>query len=270
MGRVIASIRSIVNRQTLVTVVLACISTAICRELEWFAEFPLTLMGTAVIFPIVFSIGGAYKRRESALDDYGALKAHGRAIYFATRDWIEDTDTELQNEARSLLFVLLDAMRTLFLSPIDQKDEMAENERAVYGAFSDLSLFINGMRKRGLPSGEASRCNQFLSKMMISFEHIKHVYQYRTPLTLRSYSKVFISLLPILYGPYFAAVALEYTTGFAYVMPVLLSVILVSLDNIQEHLENPFDQVGEDDLFINAEKFAERLLVSGNSSPTVA
>ena len=42
-------------------------------------------------------------------------------------------------------------------------------------------------------------------------------------------------------------------------MPVLLSVILVSLDNIQEHLENPFDQIGEDDVIINAEKFLARI-----------
>ena len=35
--------------------------------------------------------------------------------------------------------------------------------------------------------------------------------------------------------------------------------ILVSLDNIQEHLENPFDQVGEDDIKFNVNKFIERL-----------
>jgi hypothetical protein len=42
-------------------------------------------------------------------------------------------------------------------------------------------------------------------------------------------------------------------------MPILFSIILVSLDNIQEHLENPFDQVGEDDVRINPEKFIRRL-----------
>jgi len=35
--------------------------------------------------------------------------------------------------------------------------------------------------------------------------------------------------------------------------------ILVSLDNIREHLENPFDPIGEDDIVINAEKFVDRL-----------
>jgi hypothetical protein len=39
-------------------------------------------------------------------------------------------------------------------------------------------------------------------------------------------------------------------------MPVLFSMVFVSLDNIQDHLENPFDLVGEDDITINAAKFA--------------
>ena len=39
----------------------------------------------------------------------------------------------------------------------------------------------------------------------------------------------------------------------------LFSIILVSLDDIQDHLENPFDQVGEDDVAINVEEFLERL-----------
>ena len=37
------------------------------------ANFPLTPLATAIVFPIVFSINSAYKRREAALDDYGAL-----------------------------------------------------------------------------------------------------------------------------------------------------------------------------------------------------
>jgi predicted membrane chloride channel (bestrophin family) len=37
-------------------------------------------------------------------------------------------------------------------------------------------------------------------------------------------------------------------------MPVLYSFILVSLDNIQDHLENPFDEIGEDDIVIDADE----------------
>ena len=46
-----------------------------------------------------------------------------------------------------------------------------------------------------------------------------------------------------------------------YKMPKILADkgILVSLDNIQMHLENPFDQVGEDDVEFNVEKFIASL-----------
>lgn len=76
---------------------------------------------------------------------------------------------------------------------------------------------------------------------------------------MSAFSEFFVTVLPILYGPYFAAKALEYSSGLAYVMPALFTIILVSLDNIQEHLENPFDQIGEDDIVINVEKFVARL-----------
>ena len=124
---------------------------------------------------------------------------------------------------------------------------------------SEISGFIKTLRGRGLASGECSRCNQYLSKMIISFETVKHIYQYRTPVTLRAYSDLFIFLLPVLYGPYFAAASMDYAPGLEFVMPVLFSIILVGLDSIQAHLENPFDQIGEDDITINAEKFIERL-----------
>jgi hypothetical protein len=44
-----------------------------------------------------------------------------------------------------------------------------------------------------------------------------------------------------------------------FVTPVQFSIVLVSLDSTQDALENPFDQVGEDDILTNAEKFVERL-----------
>ncbi len=247
----------IINLKTIVITALAVASTWLCRRYGIIAEFPMTLIATAVVFPIVFSIGGAYKRRENALAKYSSIKAHGRAIFFATRDWLENTDEQVQNRIKTLLGELLTACRTLFIHPVE---EMAPHEEKVYRLFSQLSVFIkDDLRGRGLPAGEVSRCNQFLSKMIIAFEDVKHIYQYRTPRTLSAFSEFFVKILPVLYGPYFVAIARDYSPFLIYVMPVLFTIILVSLDNIQEHLENPFDQIGEDDIAINAEKFVERL-----------
>jgi len=251
------TITLIINAKAITIAGMAVLSTYLCLYFEVTANFPLTLLATAIVFPIVFSINSAYKRREAALDDYGSLKAHGRAIYFATRDWLEDAESEKLDRCRTLLGELLVSTRALFSGA---REQMHDREERVYESLSKLSQFIRfDLRQSGLASGEVSRCNQYLSKMILAFEQIKHIYQYRTPRTLRAFSDFFITVLPVLYGPYFAHIATDFSGGLTYVMPVLFALVLVSLDNIQEHLENPFDQIGQDDVTINAEKFMDRL-----------
>ena len=247
----------IVNLQTVIISLLAVISTAICIHYKYEAEFPLTLVATSIIFPIVFSIGCAYKRREAALKEYAAIKGYLRAIFFVSRDWIDHPKPENVTKMNTIIFDFFNNLRTMFTSP---KEQLIENEKLVYDSFSDFSLYIkHELRGEGLSAGECSRTNQYLQKMMVSFESIKHIYQYRTPRTLRAFSSLFIKVLPILYGPYFAFKAEEMSWGLEFVIPILLTMILVSLENIQEHLENPFDQIGEDDIKFNVEKFVERL-----------
>ena len=252
------TIALIINFQAIVVGSLAVLSTYLCIRYDITANFPLTLLATAIVFPIVFSINSAYKRREVVLDDYGSLKSHGRAIFFAARDWLEDSGPETQEKCRLLLGNLLTSTRALFSG---SRADMHDREELVYARFSDLSRFIReDLRQAGLASGEVSRCNQYLSKMLLAFEQIKHIYQYRTPRTLRAFSDFFIKIMPPLYGPYFAYIAMDFSPSLTYVMPVLFALVLVSLDNIQEHLENPFDQIGQDDVLINSEKFVDRLL----------
>jgi len=246
----------LMNFKTLIVAGLSVASTLVCQHFGIHANFPLTLIAIAVVFPIVFSIGGAYKRREAALDDYASMKSHGRSIYFAFRDWPESADPASVARTRELLGNVMSTARTMFIEPITL---MERNEKRVYESFSELSGHIQTLRSSGLASGEVSRCNQYFSKMMFAFESVKHIYQYRTPLSLRTYSDVFIVLLPIIYGPYFASVAEESSRFLVFVLPILFSLILVSLDNIQAHLENPFDQVGEDDIRFNVERFVDRL-----------
>ena len=251
------SLWKIINLRTLLVTVTAIISTWLCIEYQVTADFPLTLVATAVVFPVVFSINGAYKRRERALTEYSALKSNGRAIYFAGRDWLENPTDGLLEKCRDQLQALLTATSHLLS---DSDNNLRTNEEVVYREFSQLSRFIKTeLRGNGLAAGEVSRCNQYLSKMFFAFENIKHIYQYRTPKTLRTFSAVFISLLPIIYGPYFASQASDYSHYVTYVMPILFSLVLVSLSNIQAHLENPFDQIGEDDIQFNVDAFARNL-----------
>jgi len=254
--KIILRIRQIFNFKTLIVCILSIISTLLCQKYGINANFPMTIVGIAVVFPLVFSIDGAYKRREIALQHYSSLKAHGRALYLASRDWTTDNSKENIMQSKALLLTLLKSFSILFKSGLNEQDD---NERKVYTHFSALSKHINQFRERGVASGEVSRCNQYLSKMIDAFENMKHIFQYRTPRTLRTYSNIFIFLIPIVYGPFFVYIAGSFNLLILLTMPVILSIVLTSLDNIQKQLENPFDQIVEDDIHINEDKFVDLL-----------
>jgi hypothetical protein len=215
------------------------------------------LVGVAIVFPVVFSIGSAYTRRETALQRLADFKGHAIAIYFAARDWSTDNNHDLHIQSRKIIHDMMLLMKDMFRT--DHDPEWGGNEKKMYAQFSTLSRLTMELRKYGVQSGEISRVSQYVSKMVIAFDNLKVIHNYRTPITLRMYSKVFIYIFPIIYGPYFASILKDFSPSLEYVMPILYSFILVSLDNIQDHLENPFDNVGEDDIVIDAEETTQLL-----------
>jgi len=250
------TLSKVVNLKSLLISILAVLSTYVCLVFGIVADFPLTLIATAIVFPLVFSISTAYNRREKALEEYGSIKAHGRSLYLASRDWVDSPDAAHREALRQTLRELLAACRDLLTNP---KSEAQVHEQQAYRLFSKLSENVRDLRSDGLAPTEVSRCNQYISRMMGGFENLKHIYEYRTPRTLRAFSDFFILLLPIIYGPYFAFQALKFRGELFFVMPVLFALILVGLSNIQDHLENPFDQIGEDDVAIDPDRFATSL-----------
>lgn len=218
------------------------------------ADFPVMLVSIAIVFPVVFSIDSAYKRRENALKHLADFRGHAMAIHFAMRDWCNDKDQDVGLRAKTLIEEMLKNIRIMFKG---RRDEENKYEKEIYKMFSTLSSYTMELRNYGVQSGEISRISQYVSKMMIAFDNMKMIHHYRTPITLRAYSKVFIYIFPVIYGPYFANTVKTYSHSLEYVMPVLYSFILVSLDNIQDHLEHPFDEVGEDDIRIDVDEFTQ-------------
>lgn len=257
MKNVLRSFLLIINYKTVVITTLSVISTYVCYRLGLIANFPDMLVGVAIVFPVVFSIGSAYTRRETALQRFSDFKGHAVAFYYAARDWTTDSDHDLPARVKELVNDMIRIMRRMFTST--NRSEWQENERKIYSHFSALSALVQEMRTHGVQTSETSRVNQYISKMIIAFDNLQVIHTYRTPVTLRAYSKVFIYVFPIIYGPYFASTFDDFSANLEYVMPVLYSFILVSLDNIQDHLEHPFDEVGEDDIRID-EKDLVRLM----------
>lgn len=257
MKRMFRSFSLIINWKTYLLTAMSVLCTYICFKLGLTAKFPDMLVGVAIVFPVVFSIGSAYNRREAALQRWADFRGHAIAIFYATRDWPSDKNNNLADRTRELTTEMVHRTKELLTS---ERESWEKREEEFYQLFSRLSEITMEMRKFGVQSGEISRVSQYLSKMVIAFDNLKIIYQYRTPITLRTYSKVFIYVFPIIYGPYFASTFHDFSAHLEYVMPVLYSFILVSLDNIQDHLEDPFDQIGEDDINLDANETI-RLLV---------
>ncbi|MBT5337666.1 hypothetical protein HN858_02685 [Candidatus Falkowbacteria bacterium] len=251
---------SILGLNTLISLILVIGSTLISMHYNWKVDFPLTIIGIAIVFPIVFSIGGAYKRREAALVQYATMKSMGRVIYLASRDWLRDKGkdaTKNTDDFRTQISKTFSLCIKLFQSTHNKP--FSKEEKEIYEKFSGISKSIEDLRDRGLSGSEVSRVNAYMSKFITAFETVKHIYQYRTPITLRIYSKFFIYIILIVLGPYFAIIAEGQPLWLAFINPIIFAMVFSGLDNIQSHLENPFDQVGEDDIRINPEKFAKTL-----------
>lgn len=242
--RTLRSFVRVLDHQTVIVTALAAGSTWLCRRYGIEADLPSALIGIAVIFPIVFSINSAYRRREEALSHLADAKGHAVAIAWAHRDWTGG-DPALARRGREAVEALFGALRGFFEGEGAGRGEaLAE----VYRRFSALSESHEALRAAGVPANEVSRVNQYLRAVMIDFERMRNILEYRTPQALRAYSRVFLNGFPVLFGPYFARLATESTAAVGYLVAVVYSVVLVSLDNIQEALENPYDTVGEDDV----------------------
>ncbi|NUM44307.1 MAG: hypothetical protein HUU38_06330 [Anaerolineales bacterium] len=237
----------ILDRHTLVITLLALGSTYLCRYYGFLVDIPTDLLSIAVIFPLVFSIGGAYKQREDVTGAFASLRVNAIALYYAHRDWPRDTSHH--ESGRRLSEDLLRAVVKYFRS-LPDSPESKTILQDIYKLFSAFSQSHERLRAAGVPANEISRANQYLTRMMESFERMNNVLIYRPPVSLRAHSRMFLNLFPIIFGPYFANLAYPDYPWVGFGIATLYAVVLVSLDNVEDHLENPFDSIGADDLHL--------------------
>ena len=239
----------IVDLHMVVVTCLCILATTAALRLDFTADMPTTLISFAIIFPVVFAINASYKRREQALGFFADVKGHSMALFYAHQDWLSHReDDEHVVESRDRLLGLFDLLRDYLSS--DETDP-ANGLDTVYGGVSDLSVFHEKLRSAGMPASEMSRMNQYLKNIATAFEKMRNIKLYRTPVTLRAFNQIFLNLFPILFAPYFAHlidIKDPKTYIIGYGIGILYSVVFVSLDNIQDDLENPYDGIGEDDL----------------------
>lgn len=233
----------VINFRTIMIGLISASATFLCGYFSLTCDMPASLIGIAVVFPLVFSINASFQRRDLALNEYGELNARLVSLYFAhklhlSQNAEDNTSREFRDRTLKFLKLVEDDLT-------DEKNSKSRKEE-IYNYFQDLSCKNAKFLDVGLPDMHATVCG-LLDQTIRSFEILSKISEYRTPKGLRAYSKVFLNLFPIIFSPYFASFNSE-LQFMGYLIAVLYSFVLVMLSTIQENVENPFDNKGLDDI----------------------
>ncbi|RHY69374.1 hypothetical protein DYB30_006612 [Aphanomyces astaci] len=119
---------------------------------------------------------------------------------------------------------------------------------------------VEVMKDAGLPANEASRINQYHWYIQARIDKLCHIKLYRTPQATRSFTRLCILALPLLYGPYYVYIATAGTTNFAFALTLSMatSLIMIGIFNVEKALEDPFTEEGLDG--VKVERAMHRIL----------
>lgn len=244
----IETLLTTINTKTCVIIALAVGCTILCYYTNTTFDMDMGIVSVAVVFPLVFTINSAFVRREQALQHLAHMQANALSIRLAHYHFLEGKflGTDGPKQIDIILQRIFDLLKTYFVSEkFSEQDYLKMME--LFAAVS-WSIEIN-LRRGGVPPPNISRVNESLRSLMQAFELLRNLKIYRTPLALRAYTRLFVTVFPILYSPRFAYIAQENNALWgALVLCVLYTLILSGLDAIQDGLEEPFDGEGIDDV----------------------
>jgi hypothetical protein len=200
----------------------------------------LTLLSIAIVFPLVFNIRGAFRRREKALEHLSRFRSSLKTLYFYVQ-----MGTELTPEDKEKGEALIGKISDLTLLHLKKNPGEA---KAVDDAINELHYFIL-QSEEGIPRRIRDRMFRYLNDLQGGFENLHAINTHRTPKALKAYCLVFIFVFPLIYAPNIVFnIGTSNSDLVIYFIVVITEFILISLYNIQDQMEYPFDEVGLDDI----------------------
>lgn len=200
----------------------------------------LTLLSIAIIFPLVFSIRGSFRRREKALEYLSEFKStlHTVGNFLLCKP-------ELINLYKKDVDAILLNINTTVLHHLSKHDSnMAEVDKSMNQVYE---FVINN--DKTISRQTRDKVFRFMKDMHESVENLNAVHIHRTPISLKAYCLIFIYIFPLIYAPEIIKNVGTYQQEWiVYGVVFITQFILISLYNIQNHLEYPFDNVGIDDI----------------------
>ena len=108
---------SILNQRTLFTLILSIVIPFLAFEFEIFYHIDLTLISLAIIFPLVFAIRGAFKRREKSLQFLSQFRSSLKTIYYFFNS-NSKLSISKKEEINNILHEISNHLLIIFLNPV--------------------------------------------------------------------------------------------------------------------------------------------------------
>ena len=230
----------IINHRTWIALLISITTPYLCFTYNVNFDIDLTLISIAIIFPLVFTIRGSFRRREKALEHLSEFRATIMTIdYFFSSN--ETLTEEEKNEAYGLLLKISDSLMKQLSANSTETADLDGNIREVYDFLQNHIEAISGKRKE--------KIFRLMKDLHETIENVHAINIHRTPISLKAYCLIFIYIFPLIYAPAIInRVGPEQTAWITFFVVVFSQFILISLYNIQNQLEYPFDDKGLDDI----------------------
>ncbi|MEZ5491153.1 MAG: hypothetical protein R3F50_12655 [Gammaproteobacteria bacterium] len=235
---------AIINNKTAGVMVTCIVYTYFCIEFDFSFNLNITLFSIAVIFPLVFTIRQSFRRRDEIIKLLSIFKSSLNAVFlsFATIEKLDDQQKDYVAER-------LQGISRLFLDALQGQRYDANNVRA---RLSEVFELLQSNRSV-ISTSVALKIIRFIKDVEESMENTIGISTHGSPVSLRAYCLVFIYMFPFIFIPTLVFDMQEGEAWVVYVLAVIHGFILISLYNVQDAMEDPFDQIGLDD--VNLEEF---------------
>lgn len=234
----------VMNFRTAIVIIITLLATKIIESFTISLNIDLTLLSIAILFPLVFSIRGSFRRREKSLEFLSEFKT-GLTLCLYCIDRSEKTPDELKQKFREIIYSISDTM----IGYINGKNV---NMKEVHEKINMVPEFLRNNSEE-IGNGISTRIIRYMKEVNDGAECTMAIKNHRTPVSLRAYCLIFIYLFPFLHGSNLMA-RIDSNVDLlwvVYLVNCIISFVLITIYNIQVHLEDPFDQNGLDDIKIN-------------------
>jgi hypothetical protein len=231
---------SILNSRTLLTIVISVAVPYLYYFLDLHYNLDLTLVSIAIIFPLVFTIRGAFRRREKAMEHLSRFRSGLLSV-----SYIITLNDKLKPEEKSKGLNLLEIISNAFLDYLNGKNN---DLKIVDQNINSFIAYIEDIREQ-VSNGVRQKIFGHLKDVNVGQENLVAIHTHRTPISLKAYCLVFIYIFPIIYTPTIInKIGDDSPQWLTYFIVILSEFILISLYNIQDQMEHPFDADGLDDI----------------------